>query len=418
LNDDEFKKRFVLLITPLLIDIPNSLNLIRHPITSLREPGLSISSGEWSSVILFNPGGSSSPALYIFAPFLLYLLISLISFDQRKSAKISVVAISLAATLSSYFIDGNGSSSQRVWSGPLIIFAQILALLSIFAIAERILPQLRRSNFGFKHIASATTVLVTIISMVLITTWTTTVGANSLVRANQEQVIPAFITDIASTNEKPKTLVIRKNSEKLQYFITRGEDLKLGDPDIASKTPAQVHNSIVDLVNGIGSNSGKLLGLYGIQYVFMKNPADAGLVRTIDGIGGFTRSSATKDGVVWKINNAHARVTYLNNKGQYFPINFSDSSISYVPEEGVIILAEKYDKAWELLLEGKLIRADENQYGLPVFKIPSKGNISLVHNGTNRRAWVSLQLIVIITVIILALPSGRKRREVPLEELT
>ena len=418
LNNDEFKKRFALLITPLLIDIPNSLNLIRHPITALREPGLSISSSDWSSVILFNPGGSSSPALYICAPFLLYLLISLISFDQRKSAKISIVAIALAATLSSYFIDGNGSSSQRVWSGPLIIFAQILALLSIFAIAERILPQLRRSNFGFKHIASAATVLVTIISMVLITTWATTVGANSLVRANQEQVIPAFITDLASTNEKPKTLVIRKNSEQLQYFVTRGEDLKLGDPDISSKTPEQVHNAIVDLVNGIGANSGQLLGFYGIQYIFMKNPADAGLVRTIDGIGGFTRSSATKDGVVWKINNSHARVTYSNNKGQYFPINFDDSSIAYVPGDGVIILAEKFDKAWELLLEGKLIKADENQYGLPEFKIPNKGNISLVHNGTNRRAWVSLQLIVIITVIILALPSGRRRREVPLEELT
>ena len=418
LNNDEFKKRFALLITPLLIDIPNSLNLIRHPITALREPGLSISSSDWSSVILFNPGGSSSPALYICAPFLLYLLISLISFDQRKSAKISIVAIALAATLSSYFIDGNGSSSQRVWSGPLIIFAQILALLSIFAIAERILPQLRRSNFGYKHIASAATVLVTIISMILITTWTTTVGANSLVRANQEQVIPAFITDLASTNEKPKTLVIRKNSEQLQYFVTRGEDLKLGDPDISSKTPEQVHNAIVDLVNGIGANSGQLLGFYGIQYIFMKNPADAGLVRTIDGIGGFTRSSATKDGVVWKINNSHARVTYSNNKGQYFPINFDDSSIAYVPGDGVIILAEKFDKAWELLLEGKLIKADKNQYGLPEFKIPNKGNISLVHNGTNRRAWVSLQLIVIITVIILALPSGRRRREVPLEELT
>ena len=418
LNNDEFKKRFALLITPILINIPNSLNLILHPITSLREPGLSIPSGDWSSVILFNPGGSSSPALYVFAPFLLYLLISLISLDQRKSAKISIVAIAISATLSSYFIDGNGSSSQRVWSAPLIIFAQILALLSIFAIAERILPQLRNSNLGFKHIASAATVVATIISMVLITTWTTTVGANSLVKANQEEVIPAFITDLASTNEKPKTLVIRKSPKQLQYFITRGEDLKLGDPDIASKTPAQVHNSIVDLVNGIGANSGRVLGFYGIQYIFMKDPADAGLVRTIDGIGGFTRSSATKDGVVWKVNNSLARVTYLNNKGKYFPINLNDAPIAYVPGDGVIILAEKYDKNWELLLEGKLIKASENQYGLPEFKIPSKGNISLVHNGTSRRAWVSLQLIVIITVIILALPSGRKRREVPLEELT
>ena len=81
-------------------------------------------------------------------------------------------------------------------------------------------------------------------------------------------------------------------------------------------------------------------------------------------------------------------------------------------------MAEKFDSNWQLLLDGKLIKASENQYGLPEFKIPSKGNISLVHNGTSRRDWVSLQLILIITVIILALPSGRKRREVPLEELT
>jgi len=418
LNNDEFKKRFALLITPILINIPNSLNLILHPISYLREPGLSVPSGDWLSTVLFNPGGPSSPLLYIFAPFLLYLLISLISSDQRKSAKVSIVAIAVAATLSSYFIDGNGSASQRVWSGSLMVFAQILALLSIFAIGERILPQLRSSNFGFKHIASAATVVATIISIILMVAWTTTVGANSLVKANQEEVIPAFITDLASTNEQPKTLVIRKSTKQLQYFVTRGEDLKLGDPDITSKTPEQVHNSIVDLVNGIGANSSRILGSYGIQYVFMKDPADAGLVRTIDGIGGFTRSSATKDGVVWKVNNSLARVTYLNDKGKYFPINLNDSSIAYVPGEGVIVLAEKFDKNWELLLDGKLIKASENQYGLPEFKIPSQGNISLVHNGTSRRAWVSLQLIVIITVIILALPSGRKRREVPLEELT
>jgi GT2 family glycosyltransferase len=418
LNNDEFKKRFALLITPLLINIPNSLNLILHPISFLCEPGLSVPSGDWLSTVLFNPGGPSSPLLYIFAPFALYLLISLISSDQRKSAKVSIVAIAIAATLSSYFIDGNGSSSQRVWSGSLMVFAQILALLSIFAIGERILPQLRSSNFGFKHIASAMTVVATVISIILMVAWTTTVGANSLVKANQEEVIPAFITDLASTNEQPKTLVIRKSTKQLQYFVTRGEDLKLGDPDITSKTPEQVHNSIVDLVNGIGANSSRILGSYGIQYVFMKDPADAGLVRTIDGIGGFTRSSATKDGVVWKVNNSLARVTYLNDKGKYFPINLNDSSIAYVPGEGVIVLAEKFDKNWELLLDGRLIKASENQYGLPEFKIPSQGNISLIHNGTSRRAWVSLQLIVIITVIILALPSGRKRREVPLEELT
>jgi hypothetical protein len=226
------------------------------------------------------------------------------------------------------------------------------------------------------------------------------VGANSLVKTDQEQVVPAFISDLANTNEKPKTLVIRKNKEQLQYFITRGGDLQLGNADIAVKTSSQV------------------LGFYGIQYIFMKDPADAGLLRTIDGIGGFTRSSATKDGVVWKVDNSHARVTYQSNLGKYFALNSTDrASTAYVPGPGVVILAEQFDKSWQLLLNGKLIKLEQNQFGQPIFKIPEAGDISLIHNGVSRRAWISLQIIIILTVIVLALPAGRKRREVPLEEL-
>ena len=150
----------------------------------------------------------------------------------------------------------------------------------------------------------------------------------------------------------------------------------------------------------------------------MKDPADAGLLRTIDGIGGFTRSSATKDGVVWKVNNSHARVTYQSNLGKYFALNSTDrASTAYVPGPGVVILAEQFDKSWQLLLNGKLIKLEQNQFGVPVFKIPEAGDISLIHNGVSRRAWISLQLVIILTVIVLALPAGRKRREVPLEEL-
>ena len=418
LNNNEIKKRSTMLITPFLMNLPISLSLITHPITSLREPGLSLASGDQLSVLMFNPGGLTSPPLIIFAPFLIYLLVSLISIDQRKPAVIAMLTMLFAVTLSSYYIEGNSSEAQRVWSGPLIIFAQLLLLLSVFAVGERLIPQLRRSNFGFRHIASVLTTVITIYSIIAVTLWTTTVGANSLVKTDQEQVVPAFISDLANTNEKPKTLVIRKNKEQLQYFITRGGDLQLGNADIAIKTPEQVHKVIVELVNGVGSTSSQVLGFYGIQYIFMKDPADAGLLRTIDGIGGFTRSSATKDGVVWKVNNSHARVTYQSNLGKYFALNSTDrASTAYVPGPGVVILAEQFDKSWQLLLNGKLIKLEQNQFGQPIFKIPEAGDISLIHNGVSRRAWISLQLIIILTVIVLALPAGRKRREVPLEEL-
>jgi len=90
LNNNEIKKRFTILITPFLMNLPISLSLVTNPITSLREPGLSIASGDQLSVLMFNPGGLTSPPLIIFAPFLIYLLVSLASIDQRKPAVISL----------------------------------------------------------------------------------------------------------------------------------------------------------------------------------------------------------------------------------------------------------------------------------------------------------------------------------------
>ena len=418
LSNEELKKRLALMFMPVLINVPNSITLLLHPIKSLREPGLSLESAGPLSTILFNPGGPSAPAIYVLAPFLLYILIGIFSRDQKNSAISALLAISLAATFSSFFIQGNNSQAQRIWSGPLILFAQLLALLLIFAIAERIIPQLRVSNFGFRHIASVFTVLVTIVSMVTISIWATSAGANSVLRANQEQVIPPFITDLASTDERPKTLVIRKLDDQLQYFVTRGGDLQIGNADVASQTPEQFHKAIVDLVNGVGGSTSQVLGFYGIKYVYMKNPADAGLTRTIDGIGGFTRSSATKDGIVWKVDKSHARVTFQNKQGQFLSVNSTDkSSKAYVSGAGLILLAEKYDKAWHLMLNGKPVPLQEHPFGIPIFEIQEQGEILLTHDGTNRRAWISLQLIALISTIVLALPAGRRRREVPLEEL-
>lgn len=113
------------------MNLPLSLSLIAHPITSLREPGLSLASGDQLSVLIFNPGGLSAPPLLIFAPFLIYLVVTLASVDQRIRAVISLLSLSGAITLSSYYIEGNSSGSQRVWSGPLILLAQLLVLLSV-----------------------------------------------------------------------------------------------------------------------------------------------------------------------------------------------------------------------------------------------------------------------------------------------
>jgi hypothetical protein len=54
---------------------------------------------------------------------------------------------------------------------------------------------------------------------------------------------------------------------------------------------------------------------------------------------------------------------------------------------------------------------------MPVFIVEKPGLVTLMYDGTLRRAWVSLQIIVVVTVLVMALPAGRRRREIEDAEL-
>jgi len=55
--------------------------------------------------------------------------------------------------------------------------------------------------------------------------------------------------------------------------------------------------------------------------------------------------------------------------------------------------------------------------GLPVFTVEKPGLVTLMYDGTLRRAWVSLQIVVFVTVLVMVLPAGRRRREIEDVEL-
>jgi hypothetical protein len=55
---------------------------------------------------------------------------------------------------------------------------------------------------------------------------------------------------------------------------------------------------------------------------------------------------------------------------------------------------------------------------MPTFAVPQGGEFSLIHDGTSRRAWLSLELIIFLGVLMMIVPSGRRRGEIALKELT
>jgi hypothetical protein len=84
---------------------------------------------------------------------------------------------------------------------------------------------------------------------------------------------------------------------------------------------------------------------------------------------------------------------------------------------GTITLAEKFDTGWHLLVNSNPVKLSQSQEGLPIFEVTETGPMTLLHDGTKHRALISMQLISLLVVIVLSLPAGRRRREVPVEEL-
>jgi hypothetical protein len=160
------------------------------------------------------------------------------------------------------------------------------------------------------------------------------------------------------------------------------------------------------------------LGDFGIEYVFAKSPFKKEIIRSIDGLGGFTRTSATSLGVVWRVSQPTGRLLFINEDGVRSVLKAEEfSGRTFVPSAGTLILTESSNRSWQVLQNGYRLTRVNNEMGVPTFTVTEAGEISLIHDGTVRRGWLSLQVIFLTIVIVMALPAGRRKREISEKEL-
>ena len=409
---DGAKRRFALLLTPLLLTFPWSASLFIHPTQIFLEPGIPLASGSRLDVALFNPGGVSAPPVWIITPFIVMFILTLLV-DRLRTVGLIVSGLMAGALLVSQLILlGHGSSAQA-WSGPLIAAAMVLLLAPTLTFAQQHIPTLPARRVGLAHLGWAGVAAVIAFNLIVMPLWTVTGGANSLVSVKTSSYLPAFVTALEQTPARPKTMVVRATKNEVTYFVTRGAGISLGDADVSNGIPAEISQAMNDLVGGNGLTSGRTLGLFGIQYLYLQNPAPTSLIRVIDGIGGFTRMSATTSGIVWRVVNSHPRVLFISKSAAPTALDSHDvSANAQVPSGGIVQLAEKYDQSWRLLLDGRPIELQRSSSGLPVFSVPQAGEVALSHDGTLRRALLSIELITLIFALVMALPAGRRRRDI------
>ena len=401
--------RALLLAIPFLLNAPYTTEALLHPTRFLLEPGLALSGGGPNLALLSNPGGIGATPWWMVGPFTAVLLVSIFSrTNARYFAFVGSGFLAVGVLLAGLSFPAHGTSiGYPLWTGTFIAISTIAAITAGSIILDQLRKHLEKSAVNYRHILAA---------IVLVTTVIYTAGAGfwSIVTASplhtiSNRVLPEFLGVTPGT----KTVVIRKMVDgSLNYFIARGHDIYLGDPDVAPATNPEISAAIRSTVDGSGVTSGATLAEYGIKYLFVKSPAPESLIRTIDGLGGFVRNSATSAGITWRVVGFSDRVIYNADDGTMSALPSNEISSSFtVTRPGTVRLAENYDRNWQVIGNGKLVAKQANGNNLPEFNIETSGEYLLIHDGTVRRAFLSLQIIFLLIALVMAAPGGRRKRD-------
>lgn len=413
-------RRLTLLLAPFLLTAPYSFEALISPSRFLSEPGISLPGGGAHLVIQGNPGGVGSLPWWLISPMLLILLVALFSSSKAKTfAMYGSGFLSAAIIFSSLSISTHGNAvRERVWVGTFLVGATIASCAAGVVILDKLRAVLVSSNFHYRHILAALLLFVTGMYSILTIGWSISAGATSPVQSSRSTVMPAFL----SAEKDTKTLVLREvgsiGNKSIQYYISRGRDISLGEPDVAPRQTLRLAVAAQELIDGSGISSSQVFADFGVKYVFVKSPFDRNIIRTIDGLGGFTRASATTNGVVWRVAGVTGRLIHVGVDGERTLLETGEvGARTTVEKPGRVLLTESYDRSWQIFENGYRLERVKSEQGLPLFIATESGEISLLHDGTIRRAWLSFELICWIFVIVLAAPSGRRTREISEKEL-
>ena len=413
-------RRTIILLSPIALTIPWSLEIVSAPHKFLIDIGLMSAGGGPNLAFFANPGGAGSLPWWLISPVVIVLAISLFSITQaRQVAYIGSTFICLATFSATFAITGKGTSTPNyIYPGVFIALATLAATYSAVVMLDKVRERLIATHINYRHFAVSSLVIVSALYAVTSTGWIVSKAPSAPLQSAQGEVLPPYL----AIETLSKTLVLRERlvgtTPSLNYYIARGSDVSLGEADVAPSEVPEIAAAVTALADGSGITSSKTFASYGITYIFLKAPTQGALVQTIDGLGGFTRASSTSAGIVWKVAGATGNLIITDASGKsslLVPTSVKDEYMVNSP--GVVTLTESYSGSWHLVQNGQRLTRIKSDLSLPQFSVEETGPVILIHDGSVRRGWVSLHFIILLVCALFALPSGRRKSEISEKEL-
>ncbi|MFI0821772.1 glycosyltransferase family 2 protein [Streptomyces sp. NPDC021098] len=405
-------------LTPLLVLAPWSVDLLTDPVRFLKEAGLDSGSGAASGLDLLalSPGGPKGGGTLLLLGFVLAALAALMRGERQLT-----VRTAWAAALTGFLFAALSNGSA--WAGPATLVYGLALLTAAVVGAEGAKERVAAQSFGWRQpvaliiaVASAAAPLYAAVS------WMVS-GADGPLSRREPSQVPAFVAAESATEDQARTLVLSGDDARTDYALVRGSGARLGDGELAAAGGAdtRLDDVVAHLVAGSGADQTARLGAYAVRYVYVQQGASRDVTRVLNATPGLTQLSREKDGTLWRLDQRVSRVSIAAPGAQGGGTPAAPVPVAAGPVEAhttipdgadgrVLRLADRATPDWTATLDGKPLTAKTLDGWAQGFELPANGGrLDLTYDTPiTHTAWIWAQGLLAVVLLVLALP-GRRR---------
>ncbi|MCF3961797.1 glycosyltransferase [Streptomyces fuscigenes] len=409
------------LVTPMILLAPWSLTLLTSPRDFLREAGLDFSTGPASALDLLgmDPGGPKAVGGVLMIGVVLAALAALLRSERGFAVRTAWVAALVALVFAV-------ASNRSGWAGPATLVYAVALLAAGLVGADGARLRVAEMSFGWRQPAAALiAVLAGIAPLVAAFSWMVTGAAGPLERTDATQV-PAFVAEESTTSDQPRTLVLSGTSPgSVSYSLVRGEGAELGDAELtrAAGGDTKLDKVVANLVAGSGADQTTQLRGFAIRYVLLRDGAPHEMSRVLDATPGLSRLSQLDGSELWRIDQQVSRIMIVppaaagaaGTGDAAAPVSVASSTVDAHtkipsgPSGRVLRIADRAADGWQATLDGQPLPRTTVDGWAQGFQLPtSGGRLDLTYDEPiTHTAWVWLQGLLGLVLLVLALPGGR-----------
>ena len=421
----------IVAVVPLLLLVPWIFDLAAHPAwlfleAGVARPGLATPGLPARSLLLLSPGGPGLPPYWVAAGLVLAAAAALALAKGRRSVlvvagwAVAVIALITAALVSHLAISNAGPAGPvTAWPGPALAVAGAGLLFAVVAASDRVPRGLRENRW---RRASGLAVLglcaVACSAPALAAAYWISSGVTGPVRPVAGPVLPEFVVASSNTGLRLRTLVIQTPpGGGVTYTVLRDSDPLIGSQELALSVTAQraLNLCVATLTapaGGAAQDQGRALASFGIGYVLVPAPIDAGLARRLDGVAGLRPVSVTGGFDLWRVINPTAQVTVVEPSGKVVVIGSDPggTATAKAPAAGGTLMLAAPAGGWSASLNGHPLTplaAPVNGWAQGFRLPPGGGSLSVSRSAVGREAVLALVGLAVLVVIGLGLPGAK-----------